>query len=539
MVPARDGVGLATDLYLPPGAGPHPALLVRTPYGKNQAGYTKQAGDWNARGYALVIQDCRGRGDSEGIFVPYLNEGPDGHDAIEWIAGRPWSDGDVATLGASYGGRIQWSAALEKPPHLRAMISIVTPSDPFVEAPTSGQFLMTLCWLWLVSGRVNQNIEGIDWMRVYEHLPLATMDEAAGFENRPWRESLMHPVRDAFWEPLRYQHRMSEIDLPVMHISGWYDDEQVGTPLNFANMSAQAPSSRSRDLQRLVMGPWGHQVNTSTKVDEVDFGPEALIDLIGHQAAWLDGVLGRGTEVGERARVRIFVMGANRWRDESEWPPARTRWMDYHLHSGGSANSRFGDGRLGPDPAGEEPPDVYVYDPARPVPFLTSPQSTQIGGADDYSAVEHRADVLCYMTAELTEEVEVTGPVRLELYASSSAVDTDFTAKLIDVHPAGFCQRLCDGIVRASHRDGVDRSDPMVPETVYRFEVNLWNTSQVFGQGHRIRLEVSSSAFPKFDRNLNTGEPIATATRMERATNRVWHDAAHPSRLILPVIPAG
>ncbi|MCA1656459.1 MAG: CocE/NonD family hydrolase, partial [Actinobacteria bacterium] len=455
---------------------------------------------------------------------------------IEWVASQEWCDGNVATQGASYGGRISWLTALEQPPHLRAMIVSVSPSDPFVEWPTCGETPMSVSWFRLVDRRLMQSAEGIDWTAAYQHLPLQTMDEAAGFSSPNWREALAHTVLDEFWEPLRYQNRFAELDLPVLHISGWYDDEQIGTPRNFAGMTREAKSEPTRRAQRLLMGPWGHAVNSTRQLGEVDFGATALIDLEGYMGDWLDGVIGRAPAPDE-PQVRIFVMGINRWRDEHEWPLARTRFTDYFLHSGGSANSRLGDGTLSTEPAaGEEPADVYLYDPNRPVPFITVPNSSQIGGPDDYSAVEQRGDVLCYTTDVLEDDLAVVGPVRLLLHASSSAVDTDFSAKLVDVHPSGFCQRLCDGIIRARYREGVDHAVLMRPGTVYEFDIDMWNTSQVVLAGHRLRLEVSSSAFPKYDRNLNTGEDIGTGTRIETAENRVWHDAVHPSRLIVPIV---
>ena len=537
MVPMRDGVALATDVHLPEGEGPFPTVLGRTPYNKNNPVLQKTPAGWTTRGYAFAMQDVRGRGDSDGVFTPYRNDACDGYDTIEWIAAQPWSDGDVATQGGSYGGRIGWLTALQQPPHLRAIIVAVSPSDPFVEWPTAGEGPISVCWYRLVDRRLLQSTEGVDWMTVYEHLPLQTMDEAAGFHSPLWREQLAHTVRDEFWEPLRYQHRFAEIDLPVLHISGWYDDEQIGTPLNFAGMTRGAKTDRARRAQRLLMGPWGHAVNAGRKLGEVDFGGDAVIDLEGYVADWLDGVLGR-KEAGNVAPARIFVMGANRWQDEHEWPLARTRFTEYFLHSGGDANSRFGDGLLDTTaPATDEPADAYTYDPARPVPFITGQTSSQVGGPDDYSAIEQRGDVLCYTTAPLTADLTVIGPVRLRLFASSSAVDTDFTAKLVDVHPTGFCQRLCDGVVRARYRDGVDHAVLMEPGTVYEFDIDMWNTSQVFFAGHRVRLEVSSSAFPKYDRNLNTGDDIGTGTRMAVAENHVWHDPAHPARLVLPVIP--
>lgn len=536
MVCARDGTRLATDLYLPQGDGPFPVVVGRSPYNKNQAAFAGLAQSINAVGYALVVQDVRGRGDSDGAFSPYMNDGVDGYDTIEWVAEQPWCDGNVIYRGASYGARAGWMVALEHPPHLRAMVIVVSPSDPFVEFPTSATSLMSISWYRITDGRLSQNTAGVNWMEVYEHLPLETMDEAAGFSSPHWRDVMAHTSLDDYWLPRCYQNRYDDIDVPVLHISGWYDDEQIGTPLNYIGLSTQAPSEATRSGQRLLMGPWGHGVNASSKLGEVDFGPDAVIDLERYVGRWLDTVLGRAdTDI---PRVRIFVMGRNEWRDEDEWPLARTRYTDYFLHSAGSANSRFGDGVLTTQaPDATEPADVYTYDPARPVPFITEPTSSQIGGPDDYSAVEQRGDVLCYTSDELDADLEVTGPVRLVLYASSSAVDTDFTGKLIDVHPSGFCQRLCDSVIRARYREGPREAKFLEPEQVYEFEIDLWNTSHVFKAGHRIRLEVSSSAFPKFDRNLNTGEDIGTGVRMEIATNRVWHDCEHPSRLVLPVIP--
>ena len=533
---ARDGVRLDTDIYLPEGDEPVPTIVGRTPYNKNSAYVPTLAAKWNARVYGFVFQDVRGRGDSDGEFTAYVNEGPDGYDTIEWVAEQPWSTGQVVLMGGSYGARSGWLTAVERPPHLSALVASVSPSDPFVEFP-NGMSPMMVSWYRLVQGRMMQQANAIDWMKVYDHLPLATMDEAAGFVSPQWKSSLRYPLDEDRGSRMSYQNRFADVEVPVLHISGWYDDEQIGTPLNYMGMTANATSDDIRRKQRLLMGPWGHAVNAASRLGEVDFGPSAVIDLDGYQASWLKWVLG-DDDVEPPAPVRIFVMGENQWRNESEWPLARTQFTDYFLRSGGAANSRYGDGRLDTTaPAEDEPSDVFTYDPQRPVPFLTAPRSSQLGGPDDYSAVELRGDVLCYTTDEFEEDVEITGPMKLLFFGSSSAVDTDFTAKVIDVHPTGFCQRLTDSMVRARYRDGHDEARLMDPGTVYEFTIDLWNTSILLSKGHRLRLEVSSSAFPKYDRNLNTGEPIDTGTRMEQAENRIWHDAAHPSRLVLPVIP--
>lgn len=578
-VPMRDGVTLSADIYFTaettktaeieeaeaqspvtsqpiadrqslitnpqPPVSSHPVLLLRTPYQKATDKNVELGKYFAAHGYVVVIMDVRGRGDSDGAFVPYFKEGLDGYDSIEWCAAQPWCNGKVATMGSSYLGAIQWLTALQHPPHLVTMVVRVTPSDPFVEWPTGTQSPMHLCWIHYTSGRANQIMDAVDWNDIYRHLPLLTMDDVAGRHSPIWREQMQHLQLDDYWKRRCYQDKFDTLDLPVLHISGWYDDEQIGTPLNFMGMTQNGAGELGRHNQRLIMGPWGHQVNTTSKLGDVDFGPQALIDLRGMELAWLDRWMKDEAQKEEEqkeeekseAPVRIFVMGENTWRDEQEWPLARTRWTPYYLHSGGNANSRFGDGVLSTEKPEQQPPDRFRYDPARPVPFITDPVSSQIGGPDDYAAILRRDDVLVYVTAPLQEEIEITGPIRLQLYAASSAMDTDFTAQLLDVHPTSFAQRLCDGMVRARFREGMDTPQLLQPHQVYEFNIDLWNTSQLFLKGHRIALQISSSAFPKYDRNLNNGEDLARSTRMVVARQVVYHDAQRPSALMLPVIP--
>jgi hypothetical protein len=542
-IPMRDGITLSADIFYPHDAGEskkNPVILTRTPYMKLSEGMLVPAKYFAEHGYIFVAMDVRGRGDSDGEFIPYINEGLDGYDAIEWCASQPWSDGNVGTIGSSYPGRIQWLAALHQPPHLRAMVVRVTPSDPFVETPTGLPSPMHLCWLHFVSGRTNQSMQAVDWSEVYEHLPILTMDEQIARSIPHWRTDIEHPQLDDYWEPLCYQNKFERINVPVLHISGWYDDEQIGTPLNYIGMTTRGATPEARIAQKLLMGPWGHQVNSVSKLGEVDFGPQALIDLRTEELRWFDRWL-KGTTnepSTEESPVRVFVMGTNEWRDEREWPLARTQWIPYYLHSHGRANSRFGDGILSTgSPSAPEPPDNYRYDPARPVPFITDPTSSQVGGPDDYSAIERRDDVLVYVTEPLSQDIEVTGPIRVDLYASSSAPDTDFTAKLVDIWPNGFTQRLCDGIVRTRFRNGMDHPSLIEPGKIYHYSIDCWNTSQVFKTGHRIGLEISSSAFPKYDRNLNTGAPLGKTVEMIVAEQRIYHDEEHPSAIILPLIP--
>ncbi|MBO8155091.1 MAG: CocE/NonD family hydrolase [Bacillaceae bacterium] len=539
-IPMKDGITLSADLYLPDDEGSYPAIVVRTPYLK-QTDVIFQNGNYFAKnGYAVVYVDVRGRGDSEGTFDAYFQEADEGYDTIEWVAKQSWCTGDVGTMGGSYLGRIQWLTALKKPPSLRTMIAAVTPSDPFVEWPTGIPTPFHLCWLYMISGKVMQNVNLLNWEDIYKHVPLQTMDERTGKIIDRWREEFEHPYLDDWWKRICYQDKFDQIDLPVLHISGWYDDEQVGTPLNFHGMTTKGASEFARKNQKMIMGPWPHQINKSTKIGDIDFGPDAVIDLNGYMLRWFDYWLkGKETGIMKEPAVKMFVMGENKWRDEQEWPLARTIWTKYYLHSHGRANSRFGDGKLSTSDSfkNESEADEYIYDPADPVPFITDATSAQIGGPDDYSAVERRDDVLVYTTEVLEEELEVTGPVKMELFASSSAKDTDFMVKLLDVWPNGYAQRLTDGMVRARFREGMENPSLIEPGKVYKFEIDCWNTSHVFKKGHQIRVEIASSAFPKYDRNPNTGEELGKTANMVKAEQKVYHKEEYPSAIILPVIP--
>ncbi|HEU5033252.1 MAG TPA: CocE/NonD family hydrolase [Mycobacteriales bacterium] len=527
-VPMRDGITLSADLTLPAEL-PAPAVVMRTPYGKTGEMQSKRMAVLANHGYVAVFVDVRGRGDSDGVFAPYRNDGRDGADVIAWAAEQGWCTGDVATYGGSYGGRIQWLAALEQPPALRAMVTLVSPSDPFVEDPSGLPGPMHINWFRLVDARMPQHRDDVDWRAVYRHRPVLTMDEAAGFVSANWREQLQHRTLDEWWEPVRYQHRITEIDVPVLNISGWYDDEEIGTPANFA-----ALHRAGRRGQRLLMGPWGHAVNTTRTLGEVDFGPGALIDLDAYLLAFLDEHLKGEQPDPAPAPVRIFVLGANEWRDEQQWPPSSAASHVFHLSSGGRANSRYGDGRLVTTAVdGDEPPDEWVHDPDRPVPFITDASSAQIGGPDDYAGVETRGDVLVFTSDPLAEPLELIGPVRLVAHVETSAADTDVMAKLVDVHPNEFAQRLCDGMARLRYRDGFDRERPVVPGEVYEVEIVMWDTCVRLPAGHRLRVEVASSAAPKFDVNLGTGGEMVTETEGVIARNRLWHTASRPSRLLV------
>jgi putative CocE/NonD family hydrolase len=382
-----------------------------------------------------------------------------------------------------------------------------------------------------------QNMNALDLTELMWHLPLVTMDDAIHLPMKVWKEQFEHPQLDSWWEAERYQNKYDRVQVPVLHVSGWYDDEQIGTPLNYIGMTTKGPQAVRRS-QKLLMGPWPHAVNSTSKLGEVDFGPSGKIDLESTMLRWFDAWL-KGADNGVKSEppVRIFVMGENRWVDENEWPLARTRYSKYYLHGRGRANSLFGDGGLTTESPASEKPDSFSYDPAKPAPFITEASFAQIGGPDDYRSVERRDDVLVYTSEPVTEETQVCGPVKVKLYAASSAKDTDFTAKLLDVWPDGFAQRLCDGMVRARFRKSMEKQELITPGQVYGYDIDSWNTCQTFLKGHKIRLEISSSAFPKYDRNPNTGAALGMTTEMITAQQTVYHDRQNASYVLLPIVP--
>jgi putative CocE/NonD family hydrolase len=530
-IPMRDGVTLSADIYRPVAPGRYPVVLMRTPYNKNGAAILKEGRAFAGRGYVYVAVDVRGRGDSDGEWRPYFHEGDDGYDAIEWCAAQTWSTGKVGTIGRSYVGYNQWVAAARTPPHLAAMIALAPMADPFedvwITGPGGVPTPTMISWYHLTAGKVEQNMSAVDWDRLNWHLPLLTMDEAAGRPNERWRSIILHSKRDDWWEPLRYQDRFERVRVPALHISGWYDDTQRATPMNYIGMRTRAATDEVRRAQKLVIGPWPHAINSTQKLGRLDFGPTAVIDLFDLELRWFDRWL-KGKEAAPEKRVRLFAMQSNRWFDADDWPIPQTQFVKYYL----SAN-----GTLAPAVPGSEPPDRYRYDPANPTPFITEPSFAQLGGPDDYSQVERRSDMLLYTTAPFEQPMLLCGPLSAHIFAASSVTDTDFMVKVLDVWPDGYVQRLNDGMVRARFRGGWEKPELIVPGRVYGYDIDVWNTCQTLLPGHRVRVEVASSAFPKFDRNPNTGEPIGTTARMQVADQAIYHDAQRPSYVVLPFAP--
>nr|WP_081438909.1 CocE/NonD family hydrolase [Pseudofrankia asymbiotica] len=564
----RDGVALAANVWrLADGTGP--TLLVRLPYGKDRLG-TATASDILPNllvlleaGYAVVMQDCRGTNRSEGEFVPHMADRADGEDTVAWIADQPWSDGVVGMYGASYLGMVQWEAAATGSSALKAIAPSLTSIDNY-EAPwysAGGALSLSLVTFWnalMYAADAQRSLEAgkgslsqvqelfaavLAPEPLNDVLPTAEVPVLAAYGK--WgNDWLAHPSHDDYWDAMELTPELKNVTTPALNIGGWYDLYIGQTVRTFVAARQNAGTAQAREGQRLVIGPWDHASYRGIYPDR-SFGPMAAAQMMGLTDLylkffdrWLRGDISALDGV---APVKIFVMGVDQWRDEQDWPLPDTKWTDFHLGSAGHANTADGDGVLTTEPPAVAEHDTYLYDPRRPVPTAGGacmPTTLGFCGPVDQRTVAGRGDVLCFASPVLAEPVEVTGPVSLTLFVSSSAADTDFTAKLVDVFPDGKAINLCDGILRARYRNGLATEELMEPGMVYEITVDLTATSNVFLPGHRIRLDVSSSNFPRYDRNTNTGGFIAreAEAQMIPAINRIHHGPSHPSRLVLPII---
>lgn len=571
-VPAtmRDGTVLNANVFRPSGDGPFPVLLTRLPYGKDFPLGNAVLNAYQAArlGYIVIVQDTRGRFTSVGEWHPFINERADGYDAVEWAAQVPGSNGHVGMYGASYFGFTQWAAAREQPPHLKTLIPFVTWADAQDGMYMRGgavELGLTRHWSLLnsmdtalrrargtgdprqIGGALMRIAGDLDAMPAhgYAELPVkgysmrrgddALNDFDMGLDRRNDAEYLdlasVAPGYDAL------------ADTPAFHAGGWYDIFLAGTLRNYMELQR-----RQRAPQKLLIGPWTHG-SQDERIGAVDFGFASTaafinlqIDFQSLQLRWFDHFLkGVPNGIEQEPPVQIFVMGINQWRMENEWPLARAVPTPWYLHSDGQANSSGGDGTLSPTMPADETSDQYTYDPANPVPtlggaLLVHPRFP--AGPQDQRTIEARTDMLVYTSEPLAAPVEVTGPITVTLFAASDAPDTDFVARLVDVYPDGFAQNLTDGIIRARMRDGVANESLITPGQVYEYTIDLWATSNVFLPGHRIRLDVTSSNFPRWDRNLNTDAPYAEGAEGVAARQTILHNAAHPSHVVLPIVPA-
>jgi uncharacterized protein len=555
----RDGVTLYSDIYRPKADGKFPVILMRTPYDKSVGWAVAPAYQIATHGYVVVIQDVRGRYTSEGDWYPFRHESNDGYDAIEWAAALPYSNGKVGMMGGSYVGATQMLSAIAHPPHLAGMCPVVTGSNYHDNWTYHGGALeqwfdqnwttqLATNTLWRLIAKNTNALLGAPTLPLthypaFNYASLPAGADATAQLAPYYLDWLAHPDYDAYWKQWSIEEHFSDIQVPALHIGGWYDIFLNGTLRNYMGIKAHGGTDEARKGQRLLVQIGGH-AGFGRRIGDVEFGDEALkfpsTDVV---IAWYDYLFKGAQNEFATAPVHIFVMGENKYHQESDWPPPENKLTRYFLHSGGSANAVRGDGGLSLVPPKKEAPDKFTYDPANPVITIGGSLCCDAvhyePGPRDQRPAENRNDVLVYSTKPLAEDIEVTGPVTLELWASSSAVDTDFTAKLVDVSPGGFAMDLTDGILRMRYRDSQEHPQLMNPDQVYKISVDLWATSNVFKKGHILRLEVSSSNFPRFDRNLNTGADQATSREFVSATNTILHDAEHPSTLLLPVIPAG
>lgn len=542
-----DGTRLSADVYRPREPGKYPVVLRRTPY-DNRLDFD---GEYFAQhGYVYVVVDVRGRHDSQGDFYPYRDDARDGYEVIEWAARQPWANGRVGTIGDSYPGFNQWLAAAETPPSLQAMVVRVAPSD-YYDSPTytGGAFNLggRLPWSALTDSRTLQSLYLHDWQRALNHLPLIDGDKAIGRELKAYRDWLMHPSKDEYWAPYSMANRWSRIKVPVYHQGGWYDEFIRGTVDAYTSMRQHAGDSVARQQQHLLIGPWTHALSVDQKVGDVDFGADSRVDTRREALEWFDWHLRGRVPATMQPRVRVFVMGSNRWMRFEDWPPPGAVQREWFLSSEGSANSRLGNGVLlehAPTKAGM---DRYTYDPADPVPttggatccvYPNAYPEIMRWGPYDQREVELRKDVLTYTSEPMESDVIVVGSVQVVLHAATSARDTDFTVKLVDVHPDGYARHLTDGILRARYRESMSHPTLLEPGRVYELRVDLATTANTFRAGHRIRIEVSSSNFPWYDRNLNTGGHPALESKFVTARQTIHHGGERRSRLIMHVVPA-
>jgi len=553
----RDGVTLVADVYRPADGQKHAVLLTRTPYNKdNMAPIGMKAAQ---RGFVVVIQDTRGRFNSDGEWYPFKHESADGYDAVEWAAALPGSDGRVGMFSGSYVGATQMLAAIAQPPHLAGICPVVTASN-YHENWTyqGGAFEQWFSQSWtsgLARDTTTRLVDESSNARLGEQtLPLTEfpvfnlgpgpVETGAALTKKlaPYYEDwIAHPIYDDYWKQWSIEENYQNIQVPALTIAAWYDIFLGGSLRNYIGLRDHAGNAEARAKQRLVVAIGGHS-GWDRRVGTVDFGPEAPFDENEIIVEWYEYLfLGEQNQFADSSKpVRIFVMGKNQWRSEAAWPPPGAKPVHYYLQSAGKANTTAGDGFLSAT-AKRGAQDGFVYDPANPVPTVGGPlccDSEHLPpGPRDQREVEVRKDVLVYSTPPFEADLEVTGPVTLDLFASTTAADTDFTAKLVDVAPDGTAVNLTDGILRARYRNSTAKADPIEPGKIYEYRIDLWSTSNVFLKGHQLRLEVSSSNFPRFDRNLNTGRDAATSAEFVKATSVVYHDAKHPSALILSVVP--
>jgi putative CocE/NonD family hydrolase len=562
----RDGVVLRADVYRPHTSDPVPVILMRTQYGKSGAQVTPQRyqpPDWFASHcYLVVIQDVRGQGTSGGTFSEFTNDMADGYDSVEWAAALPGSNGKVGMYGSSYVGATQWLAAVTAPPHLVTIVPANTASD-YYDGWTyeGGEFRLAFVQPWAIGSLALSAARNRGDQAAVDALTAAAADPTRWMNFRPFKDLpplqpqnsavapwyfdwIRHSTRDAFWSNVSIRDRYASVKVPVLDFEGWYDAFLAGGVENFAGMVAHGGSESARANQRLVIGPWDH-VNWGRPDSEPapllhDIGAVGNSPINDVMLEWFDHFLkGQDNGAATGSRVDYFVMGADKWKSATNWPLPQTQWTTFYLSGAGGIADRKG--QLVTSAPGAQPPDTYTYDPTFPAPSLgghsccgaaSGPQ-----GPFDQVPVEQRSDVLVYDGAALPHDTEITGPITVRLWAQSSAPDTDFTAKLAVAKPDGSVINLNNGILRTAFRDSLAAPTPTVPDRPYEYQIQIWPTSYEFRKGDHIRLEISSSDYPQFAPNPNTGASFGQSAAVQTAVQTILHDVSHPSSITFPVIP--
>ena len=531
-VPMRDGVHLSANIFRPAASARYPAILLRTPYGKGDA-ITPAYQSFVNHGYVVIVQDVRGRYRSGGTFEPINQEVNDSDDTLNWIARQPWSDGGVGMYGGSYLGIAQWKAAMTQNPHLKAIFPYVAGDDDYRDRfySTGGAMKIGHRLLWIEENLRAGGFMPPSFSSYVQALPVRMADViTTGHHLAVWHTIANHPSYDDFWKGVSVREHLKDIHIPVYSVGGWYDNYVESDLDAFTLHHKVSPDDR------IMIGPWAHVF--SATFAGVNYGKDSLVPLRPEQLRWFDRWLKNAPAPEHAAPVRLFVMGVNKWRDEEDWPLARARGVKFYL-DGGNLLGNKPDKRTG---SNSNEADEYIYDPRNPVPSMGGAVCCDAKifpwGPLDQRQVEKRADVLSYSTTPLASGIEVTGAIKVVLFVSSTAVDTDFTAKLVDVFPDGKSRNLSDGLLRMRYRDSLEIPKLMTPGEVYKVTVDTGVTSNVFLAGHRIRVEISSSNFPRFDRNPNTGGPVADAKEALKAKQTVYHEHQRYSYVLLPVVPS-
>lgn len=551
-VPMSDGIILYADVYLPLPAATYPTLVVRTPYGVQRPGMHEPMVKFAQNGYAVVLQDVRGRYESEGVWEPFRDEAKDGYETIEWAAVQPWSNGRVGTQGGSYLGHNQWQAASQKPPHLEAIFPILASTNIYANWwGMGGAFRLSFNYGWGAVRMPNRIMlpqfwhtaefmpESLRYENILRHLPLKDGDLiSAGNPVQHYRDWIIHQSYDNYWESISDEERFDQITVPSHTLGGWFDIFIQGTINGYVGMKNHGATEEARNGARMIIGPWGH--GSSQSFGGVDFTPDAQLDYFERQLKFYDRHLkGIKNGIDDQPPVKLFYMGINKWRSEDDWPIPGTEYRNLYITSEGSANSVRGDGNLTFMKPSEDGADTYRYDPENPVPTTGGNNccgTPTLAGPRDQRPLERRDDVLVYTSDFLDKPLTIAGPVRLQLEAETDGLDTDWMVKLVDVYPDGYAMPISEGIIRARFREGLDKMQLLKQNQTYTYDIEMTGTANVFLPGHRIRVDITSSNFPQFDRNPNTGADLGVSTEIRVAQQTIRHGGSKTSYIILPVV---